>query len=268
MACRPLPLEPVPDSLEPVPDSPEPAPTGVTPTGVAPAGQPRAAGRDQRAAWGRVAVAALAHPPGADFCANQLPDGTTVVVVPVGSEPADRDLLRTELQLQFAKLSAVSRYQRFFSAAAQLSPGLLHALVDTVDNANHVVLMVLALGRREDGDRISPVDEQVHAEPIALARFVRDAQDSQSADVAITVFDDWQFRGVGKLLMVALAHSARRRGVTRFTADVLAENTAIRALLHHVGVVTACRADDYYLSLTISLCLASAAGGASNELGK
>jgi hypothetical protein len=31
------------------------------------------------------------------------------------------------------------------------------------------------------------------------SRFVRDAQDSQSADVAITVFDDWQFGGGGKV---------------------------------------------------------------------
>jgi hypothetical protein len=174
-----LPLEPVPDSLEPVPDSLEPVPDGV-----APAGQPKAAGRDQRAAWDRVAVAAPAHPPGADFGANQLPDGTTVVVVPVGSEPADRDLLRAELR-RCRQLTEARAEHQWLAAGSQT------------------------------------VQQQA----------LRDLDQ-------------------------------------RFTVDVLAENTAIRALLHHVGVVTACRADDYYLSLAISLCLASAAGGARSELGK
>jgi GNAT superfamily N-acetyltransferase len=77
-----------------------------------------------------------------------------------------------------------------------------------------------------------------HAEsgaPLGLARFVRDAHDATRADVAITVLDGWQRRGVGTALIQELARRAARVGVTTFSATALAENHGARELARKVG---------------------------------
>lgn len=65
---------------------------------------------------------------------------------------------------------------------------------------------------------------------VADARFIRDQDDPTSAEVALTVADAYQGRGIGTLLLGALAVAARVDGVTRFHARVLAENPPARAL--------------------------------------
>lgn len=64
---------------------------------------------------------------------------------------------------------------------------------------------------------------------IADARFIRDEDDTGSAEVAITVADAYQGRGIGTLLLGALAVAARVDGVTRFHARVLSDNPPARA---------------------------------------
>ena len=65
---------------------------------------------------------------------------------------------------------------------------------------------------------------------VADARFIRDQDDPGSAEVALTVADAYQGRGIGTLLLDALAVAARVDGVSRFHARVLAENPGARAL--------------------------------------
>ncbi|MGZ4509768.1 MAG: GNAT family N-acetyltransferase [Mycobacterium sp.] len=65
---------------------------------------------------------------------------------------------------------------------------------------------------------------------VADARFIRDQDDPASAEVALTVADAYQGRGIGTLLLGALAIAARVDGVTRFHARVLADNPPARAL--------------------------------------
>ena len=59
----------------------------------------------------------------------------------------------------------------------------------------------------------------------------------RSADIAVTVLDGWQQRGIGGLLTRALARAALRRGIDTFVADVFASNTAALGLLKHAGEV-------------------------------
>jgi GNAT superfamily N-acetyltransferase len=59
---------------------------------------------------------------------------------------------------------------------------------------------------------------------VAVARYVRLKDDPEAAEVAVTVADPMQGKGVGKQLGVLLADEARGRGVKRFTAAVLADN--------------------------------------------
>ena len=66
---------------------------------------------------------------------------------------------------------------------------------------------------------------------VADARFVRDSDDPALAEIAFTVADAYQNRGIGTLLLAALAAAARVDGVERFHASILAENWPARTLL-------------------------------------
>lgn len=70
---------------------------------------------------------------------------------------------------------------------------------------------------------------------VADARFIRHADEPDSAELAFTVGDDYQGRGIGTLLMEALSVSAHAGGVRRFTASVLSENYAMRTILNRYG---------------------------------
>ncbi len=74
------------------------------------------------------------------------------------------------------------------------------------------------------------VTDGVEGPVVADARFIRDEDDPSSAEVALTVADAYQNRGIGTLLLGALAVAARVDGIKRFHARVLADNPPARVL--------------------------------------
>jgi GNAT superfamily N-acetyltransferase len=70
---------------------------------------------------------------------------------------------------------------------------------------------------------------------VGVARFARRPEDPHVADVAVTVADDWQRRGLGGALLVRLTRRARAEGLTTFSALIGNENLAARALLRMPG---------------------------------
>jgi protein lysine acetyltransferase len=66
---------------------------------------------------------------------------------------------------------------------------------------------------------------------VADARFVRDQDDPTLAEIAFTVADAYQGRGIGTVLFAALAVAASVDGITKFQARVLSDNLPARALL-------------------------------------
>lgn len=70
---------------------------------------------------------------------------------------------------------------------------------------------------------------------VADGRFVRDDRRPDEAEVAFIVGDDYQGRGIGSFLMDAVSVAARSDGVRRFTARVLSDNYAMRAILNRHG---------------------------------
>jgi protein lysine acetyltransferase len=72
-------------------------------------------------------------------------------------------------------------------------------------------------------------------DPVADARFVRDENDPTVAEIAFTVADAYQGRGVGSFLISALSIAAKVNGIERFTARMLSDNVAMRAIMDHYG---------------------------------
>ena len=102
-----------------------------------------------------------------------LRDGSTVLIRQVQS--ADAPLLADG----FARLSTRACQLRFLSPKNELSPGELRYFTD-VDHHDHEALGAL---NHADG------------RGVGIARYVRDADDPQAAEIAVTVIDDWQGRG-------------------------------------------------------------------------
>jgi GNAT superfamily N-acetyltransferase len=68
-------------------------------------------------------------------------------------------------------------------------------------------------------------------EPVGIARLVRDGD---RAEVAFAVADEWQSRGIGRLLVERLGEDARAAGITKFCADVRRDNVRSAALLRRL----------------------------------
>lgn len=146
-----------------------------------------------------------------------LPDGSPAVVVPL--RPDHAPLLASKL----AGLSARSRSQRFLFPKARLTSREL-AYLTHCDGIDHIALALVVT--EKGGERI---------ESVAVARCVRDRRRRRLAEVAITVTDEWQGRGVGKTLLRELARRARSVGIRTWRGVMWADNAAARNLLEDTG---------------------------------
>jgi len=148
--------------------------------------------------------------------------GGTPVVLRDGSDVLIRQVRSTDAPLLadgFARLSAASRQMRFLGVKKQLSAAELRYFTD-VDHHDHEALGAL---------------DRAGGRGVGIARYVRDADDPQAAEIAVTIVDDWQGRGLGTELLARLSDRARREGIRRFTALADANNVAVAALLRNAG---------------------------------
>jgi RimJ/RimL family protein N-acetyltransferase len=132
----------------------------------------------------------------------ELDDGSEIVVRPV--RPDDKGAIVAG----FERMSPESRYRRFFAPLQRLSGRDLRYLTE-VDHHDHEALVGFELPT---------------GVPVGAARYVRSDEPTE-AEVAVTVVDDWQGRGVATGLLDALVERAREEDVERFVAVVLSENT-------------------------------------------
>ena len=70
---------------------------------------------------------------------------------------------------------------------------------------------------------------------MGIARYVRHRDDPHTAEIAVTIVDDWQGRGLGTELLTRLSDRACQEGIRRFTAAVAADNAAMAGLLRNFG---------------------------------
>lgn len=143
-----------------------------------------------------------------------LKDDTVVEVRLV--RPEDKRLLEQGLE----RMSAESRFFRFFAHRDRLSPRELAYLTE-LDYERH--LAIGAIGTKLDGEKVG----------LGVARFIC-LEPPTIAEAAITVIDEAQGKGLGRVLFKHLVAAAHERGVRAFRFDVLAENEAMLKLVEHL----------------------------------
>jgi RimJ/RimL family protein N-acetyltransferase len=143
----------------------------------------------------------------------------------------------------FRRLSPQARRSRFLTALPDLDDAMIRRLVDSVDGVRHIALVLI----------VFPPDG--HEEPVGVARLVQDPADPATADIAVTVTDQWQGRGVGTALVSALMQR-RPAAVSRLHTAVEAGNHASLALLAGVGQVSSGPAKLGVLDVTVQLTAA------------
>ena len=146
----------------------------------------------------------------------------TPVVLRDGSQVQIREVRGSDAPLLadgFARLSARSRQQRFLSPKHSLSAAELRFLTE-VDHHDHEAIGAL-----------NPADGR----GVGIARYIRDPGDPEAAEIAVTIADDWQGRGLGTELLARLSERARQEGICRFTATIAYGNAAMATLLQNMG---------------------------------
>jgi GNAT superfamily N-acetyltransferase len=144
-----------------------------------------------------------------------LADGTRVLVRPL--LPGDR----AELAARYEQLSPASRRRRFFGTPDRLSEHVLDYLTN-LDYRTHFAWAAFAI-------------DEPDSPGIAVARYICDHRDATNAEIAVTVLDRYQHRGLGTLLTQLLADVAVRNGVRSFVSYVLWENADVVARLRAEG---------------------------------
>ncbi|MGS0687808.1 GNAT family N-acetyltransferase [Nakamurella sp. GG22] len=123
----------------------------------------------------------------------------------------------------FLRLSEESVRARFGSPTRILNAAALRQLVDTVDGVDHVAFAAFD----------SPVPGG-HGDLVGIGRILRYPHDPESLDVAITVADDYQGSGLGRVLADMLA-KYRPRPARRIVTQISAGNERAMTLLGTFG---------------------------------
>ena len=127
---------------------------------------------------------------------------------------ADRDGLAE----MFGRMSPQSRLQRYLSPKKRLTERELTYLTD-IDHVSHE-----AIGAFDEDWRM-----------VAVARYATVAPEDREAEIAVTVVDEWQRRGLGTALAAKIVAAARDNAFTRLTASTMGENGPALALLKRLG---------------------------------
>lgn len=150
----------------------------------------------------------------------ELEDGSRFRVRPV------RATDRTALQEAYEQLSPESRYRRFFTLMPHLPEEWATRLTD-IDHTTHRAWVVFdpdaPSGHGDDG--------------VAVARLINDADEPAVAEAAFAVADDYQGRGIGRLLFELIVSTAVLADLNVIRADTLRENRPMIGLLRSFGAV-------------------------------
>jgi acetyltransferase len=143
---------------------------------------------------------------------------------------------------------------RFFSPIRCVPPELLHQL--------------LAINRARETCVVGVVANPETTRIVCGARYVKLVKPA-TAEIALTVHDDFQRRGLGTFMVRLLAQLARAEGLRWFEAEVMASNDRMLHVFRKVaagGFTTHWTGDNYHLVLDVQAIARNGAGGEKSNV--
>lgn len=167
--------------------------------------------------------------------AATLRDGTPVTIRAIRADDRGR------IVDAFQKLERESVYTRFFSHRREIPPDMLDRVAEI--DFDHVGGLVVTLGEGPAETVIGGASYFAGTTP----------EGTRAAEVAFTVEEDYQGQGLASKLMTLLTIIARRHGIRRFDADVLAGNAPMLSVFQRSGLPMRKRSEGGVIHLTLDL---------------
>ena len=174
-----------------------------------------------------------------------LNDGTAICLRTI--TPDDAPLIREGI----ARLSAESRYLRFFSPAPVLPDAVVQRLAD-VDGHDHIAWGAIC-------------SECPGRPPIGAVHAVRHRHDGPVGEFSIAVLDAFQGRGLARMMTAALLVHCHAEGLDMLDVHMLSENAAARRLVKSLDAAWAGESAgvaDYKLDVAAGIAALRADGDA------
>ena len=144
----------------------------------------------------------------------RLPGGEPVRLRPLRPDDADH------LQAYVRGLSGESRHNRFLGTLSELAPSQLDRLCAMDGRAGSAWLALAG-----EGPKAAMIAEAIQVT----------APGSLRCEIALSVADPWQRRGLGTLLLRKMECRARKLGARCLFGDVLRTNVAMKGLARKAG---------------------------------
>jgi GNAT superfamily N-acetyltransferase len=144
----------------------------------------------------------------------RLPGGESVMVRAISPQDADR------LQAYMRNLSGPARRNRFLGAVSELTPKELERLTHMGGPGELASIAFAGAGG----------EASMIAEAIQVI-----APESQRCEIALSVTDAWQRKGLGTLLLRSMECRARVLGARSLMGEVLRTNEAMKGLARKAG---------------------------------
>lgn len=136
-------------------------------------------------------------------------DGEIVTIRPIR-------IMDSQMEADFIRrLSPLTKHYRFFGGVSELSSDQVSRLCDV--DGRHSMAFVATI--RRDGREME----------IGVIRYAPYSRPGER-EIAVTVTDEWQHKGLGTKLMKRLIQFARCNGVKQLYSIGLSDNAAMRAL--------------------------------------
>ena len=169
------------------------------------------------------------------ICVERLRDGQNITIRAAHTDDGPK------IRRTFSLLDSRTRYMRFLGQKEKLSDQDLNRLTDA-DFENAIVLLA-TIGEAQSEVVIGG----------ASCFVVNPGAARREAEVAFTVEQHFQHRGVGAALMRHLTRIAMTKGLHGFQAEVLCNNAPMLSVFRRSGLPMTTRQEDNVLHVTLAL---------------
>jgi GNAT superfamily N-acetyltransferase len=118
-------------------------------------------------------------------------------------------------------LSVETKHYRFLGGVKELLPDEIKRLCDV--DGRHTMAFV------------ATIQEGGHEKEIGVSRYA-ESSDEHIREMAVTIADEWQHKGLGRLLATRLIEYATSHGVKQLYSVDLADNSAMRKLASELSM--------------------------------